>query len=48
MASPFLLIALSPGMQRLIPKPGDWMDTFKHVMGFVMMGVVIFLLAGCD
>jgi thiol:disulfide interchange protein len=45
MASPFLLLPFVPGVRNLLPKPGDWMDTFKQVMGFVMMGAVIFFLS---
>lgn len=45
MASPFLLIGTVPSLQVLIPKPGEWMNTFKHLMGFAMMGVVIWVLS---
>jgi suppressor for copper-sensitivity B len=45
MASPFLVIALLPQTQRLLPKPGEWMNTFKHLMGFVMLGVVVYLFS---
>lgn len=43
MASPYLLIGAFPQMIRVLPKPGAWMDTFKQVMGFLLMGTVIFL-----
>ncbi len=45
MASPFLLVALIPQLQRLIPKPGEWMNTFKHLMGFVLLGVCVYLFS---
>jgi suppressor for copper-sensitivity B len=45
MASPFLTIALIPQTQKLLPKPGEWMNTFKHLMGFVMLGVVVYLFS---
>ena len=45
MASPFLLLPFVPGVRNILPKPGDWMDTFKQIMGFVMMGAVIFFLS---
>ncbi|MBC7856304.1 MAG: hypothetical protein IAF94_22975, partial [Pirellulaceae bacterium] len=45
MASPFLIIACLPWTQRLLPKPGEWMNTFKHLMGFVMLGVVVYLFS---
>jgi suppressor for copper-sensitivity B len=44
MASPYLLIGAFPGLIRFLPKPGPWMDTFKQVMGFVLLGTVAYLL----
>jgi thiol:disulfide interchange protein len=43
MASPYLLLALFPGFLKYLPKPGPWMDTFKQLMGFVMLATVIWL-----
>jgi suppressor for copper-sensitivity B len=43
MASPYLLIGVFPQLIRFLPKPGAWMDTFKHIMGFVLLGTVVFL-----
>lgn len=46
MASPYLLIGLFPQSIRFLPKPGEWMDTFKQFLGFVMLGgVVLFVSA---
>ena len=45
MASPYLLIGAFPELVRFLPKPGDWMVTFKQFMGFVLMGTVVYLLA---
>ncbi len=44
MASPYLLIGAFPGLLGFLPKPGAWMDTFKQIMGFVLLGTVVFLL----
>jgi thiol:disulfide interchange protein len=44
MASPYLLIGAFPQLISFLPKPGAWMDTFKHIMGFVLLGTVVFLL----
>ncbi|MCH8193004.1 MAG: alcohol dehydrogenase catalytic domain-containing protein [Planctomycetes bacterium] len=44
MASPYLLIGTFPKLIAFLPKPGAWMDTFKHIMGFVLLGTVVFLL----
>lgn len=43
MASPYLLIGAFPSLIRFLPKPGMWMDTFKQVMGFVLLGTVVYL-----
>ncbi len=48
MASPYLAIGAFPGLIRLLPKPGEWMVTFKQVMGFVLLGTVIYLLTFID
>jgi suppressor for copper-sensitivity B len=45
MASPFLLLPFVPGVRHILPKPGDWMETFKQLMGFVMMAAVIFFFS---
>jgi suppressor for copper-sensitivity B len=44
MASPYLLIGAFPKLIAFLPKPGAWMDTFKQIMGFVLLGTVIYLL----
>ena len=44
MASPYLLIGAFPNLVSFLPKPGPWMDTFKQIMGFVLLGTVVFLL----
>lgn len=46
MASPYLLLGAFPELLRILPKPGVWMETFKQLMGFVLLGTVVFLLAG--
>ncbi len=43
MASPYLLIGAFPELIRFLPKPGAWMDTFKHIMGFVLMATVVYI-----
>ena len=43
MALPYLLIGAFPQMIRLLPKPGAWMDTFKQIMGFVLLATVVFI-----
>ena len=43
MALPYLLVGLFPGLVKFLPKPGAWMETLKEVLGFVMLGTVVFL-----
>jgi thiol:disulfide interchange protein DsbD len=45
MASPYILVGVYPELLRFLPKPGPWMETFKHVSGFVLMATVIFILS---
>ncbi len=44
MASPYLIIGAFPRLIRFLPKPGAWMETFKHLMGFVLLGTVVWIL----
>ena len=48
MSSPYLLIGAFPDLIRFLPKPGAWMDTFKQIMGFFLLGTVVFLLSFLD
>ncbi len=40
---PFLLLGIWPGIIKKMPKPGNWMNTFKEVMGFLLFGTAIYL-----
>ena len=44
MASPYLLIGAFPNLIRVLPRPGAWMETFKNLMGFLLLATVIYLL----
>lgn len=46
MALPYLVIGAFPKLAGYLPKPGAWMETFKQIMGFVMIATAIFLLNG--
>jgi suppressor for copper-sensitivity B len=43
MASPYLVIGMFPAAIKFLPKPGNWMVTFKELMGFVMLGTTAWL-----
>ena len=44
MAAPYVVLTANPGFLKFVPKPGQWMQTFKHLMGFLLLGTVIFLM----
>lgn len=44
LAFPYLLLSFLPGAHRLLPKPGDWMVTFRQVLAFPMFATVVWLL----
>jgi len=44
LATPYLILSSSPKLMKLIPRPGNWMITFKHLVGFAMMAVAIWQL----
>lgn len=45
MASPYLVIGAFPRLVAFLPKPGAWMNTFKQIMGFVLLATVVYLLS---
>lgn len=44
MAFPYVILTANPTWLKFVPKPGAWMQTFKHLMGFLLLGTVIFLM----
>jgi thiol:disulfide interchange protein len=44
MASPYVLVGVFPELLRFLPRPGAWMQTFKQVMGFVLLATVVYIL----
>jgi thiol:disulfide interchange protein DsbD len=45
MAAPYVVLSVFPGLVSRLPKPGPWMETFRQVMAFPMMGAVIWLVS---
>jgi thiol:disulfide interchange protein DsbD len=43
LAFPFILLGLTPKAVKWIPKPGGWMNVFREVMGFLLIGTAVFL-----
>jgi len=48
LALPYLLVAAIPALAERIPKPGHWMRSVKELMGFLLLGTVIWLLYVLD
>lgn len=44
MALPFLILSAKPGWLKFVPKPGPWMGNFEKLMGFLLLGTVIWLM----
>jgi thiol:disulfide interchange protein len=43
MATPYLVLGAFPSLLRYLPRPGAWMETFKQVMAFLLLGTVVYL-----
>lgn len=43
MSAPYLLISMFPKLIAFLPKPGAWMETFKQVMAFFLLGTVVYM-----
>ena len=54
LALPFCVLVLVPGLAKRLPRPGAWMERFKQVLGFALLGTCVWLvwvmggLAGVD
>lgn len=38
LALPFILLSFWPALVQKLPKPGKWMEVFKKIMGFILIG----------
>lgn len=43
LALPYVILSFQPRWIRLLPKPGPWMERFKVLMGFPMLGTAVWL-----
>lgn len=43
LAAPFCLLVLFPGLAARLPRPGAWMEHFKHFLGFALLGTAAWL-----
>ena len=44
LAAPYLAATILPGWQRVLPRPGPWMDLVKQVLAFPLYGTVAWLV----
>ncbi len=44
MAAPMLLLSYSRALRERMPRPGPWMETFKHLLAFPLYATAIWLL----
>ena len=44
LAFPFIILGFWPKAIKMIPKPGNWMNIFEELMGFLLLGTALFLL----
>jgi suppressor for copper-sensitivity B len=44
MALPYLIMIIYPNIIRLLPKPGAWMNTFKHILAIAIFATSLWLM----
>jgi len=44
LALPYLLLSFWPALQRLLPRPGPWMERLKQALAFPMYGAAVWLV----
>jgi thiol:disulfide interchange protein DsbD len=48
MAIPYVILTANPALLKIVPKPGPWMQTFKQIMGFVLLATVAYLMVSLE
>ncbi len=44
MAAPYVVLTTIPKLLEKIPRPGKWMELFKHATGFILLGIAVKML----
>jgi len=44
MASPYIILGAKPNWLSFLPRPGPWMITFERIMGFLLLGMVVWMI----
>ncbi len=47
MALPYIILAASPRLLRLVPRPGPWMITLERFMAFLLLATTVYLIGLC-
>lgn len=45
MSLPYLALCIWPDLARILPRPGEWMYVFEHILGFMLLGTTLYLLS---
>lgn len=45
LTAPYIVLSSHPGWLRFLPRPGPWMETFKQLMGFLLLATTVWLLS---
>ncbi len=48
MALPYIVLTAKPNLIRYIPRPGEWMEIFEEVMGFLLILTALYLVSVAD
>lgn len=43
MSAPYVLLTYNPRLLRFLPRPGEWMESFKQLMAFPLFATVVWL-----
>jgi thiol:disulfide interchange protein DsbD len=43
MSAPYVLLSYKPNFLRFLPRPGEWMESFKQLMAFPLLATVVWL-----
>ncbi len=44
LAAPYLALSFAPALLKFLPKPGEWMESLKQGLSFLLFGTVLFFL----
>jgi thiol:disulfide interchange protein DsbD len=44
LALPYALLGVFPGLARRLPRPGPWMERFRQILAFPMLGAAVWLV----